>query len=552
LATRRALAFALTLVANTASAQTSDVAVGIEAIARRDVRGAEAAFRRGTTAANPLIHAAAWQWLGHVSWKYRGDTTAAKRYLDRALIEARDSSQILLEIARLNGYRGRYQEAIRVGREAMSRSLDAERRGAAARTLADLIVDGFLAPRSSPFRPDSHTVAELRDTLASRVARFRGRTNDALALIKVGTVMRDSLSVSAGLDSYFAMVDPALEQRSAAYAAVLMRELSPDDPYGRFLRDTRRGIEDVYQNEIRRLARPGDVRRLLNRSLQSLWRATDWKQPDFIPSAVTRESARRFGTVISVERGRDVDELFLAHRLGTYSVNGAPVVVLDGVVSSGIDDWLLDGTGGRAGWVSNDTIYERRTGFTETPFRALLALTDPQTIPGELFRISRDSIGDIERAREDSLGYLPGVATRIFHAGAQVLLDSLKSPDAFTRAMYDQLVRTTIHLHEGRHLADARGRPRQSAADAEFRAKLDEVTGAALPRLALTAILSPNIGDSSPHGQANRRIMIGLDRWIRRNGNTIAGYDRRMPALLQLPQLTDAQLKAAFNSMRVP
>jgi hypothetical protein len=76
------------------------------------------------------------------------------------------------------------------------------------------------------------------------------------------------------------------------------------------------------------------------------------------------------------------------------------------------------------------------------------------------------------------------------------------------------------------------------------------VTEAALPRLALTAILSPSIGDSSPHGQANRRIMIGLNRWIRRNGALIAGYDARVPALLQLPLLTDAQLKAAFTSMR--
>jgi hypothetical protein len=117
--------------------------------------------------------------------------------------------------------------------------------------------------------------------------------------------------------------------------------------------------------------------------------------------------------------------------------------------------------------------------------------------------------------------------------------------------LFDDLVHSSIVLHEGRHRADARARRDQTQADAEFRAKLDEVTGAALPRLALTAILSPSIGDSSPHGQANRRIMIGLNRWIRRNGTAIARYDPRVPALLQLPQLSDAQLKAAFNAMRV-
>jgi hypothetical protein len=69
--------------------------------------------------------------------------------------------------------------------------------------------------------------------------------------------------------------------------------------------------------------------------------------------------------------------------------------------------------------------------------------------------------------------------------------------------------------------------------------------------LSLSAILTPNIGDSSPHGLANRRLMIGLNRWIRRNGAAIAHYDPQVPALLQLPNLTDAQLRAAFASMRV-
>src|SRR3954468_2017587 len=124
-----------------AEAQTTDVARGIEALARRDVKGAEAAFRRGTTADNPLIRPAAWQWLGHVAWKFRGDTAAAKRYLDHALLEARDSSQILLEIARLDGARGRYRAGVLMAHVAMQRSLDGERRGLAARTLVQLAVD---------------------------------------------------------------------------------------------------------------------------------------------------------------------------------------------------------------------------------------------------------------------------------------------------------------------------------------------------------------------------------------------------------------------------
>jgi hypothetical protein len=566
----------MTILAGAARAQTTDVALGIEALARRDVIGAEAAFRRGTTADNPLIRPAAWQWLGHIAWKFRADTAAAIRYLDRALAGARDSSQILLEIARLDAMRGRHREAFHEAFEAMQRSGDGERRGIAARATADLAVDALFAATSWPFAGDETTLGELRDTLASRVGRFYGRTRDARALMKVAALLRDTTALAAATRSYFALVEPSLRPSldsmmrglSPAMTGGLFEQIAlyverdrrlgarhvspPGDlfTYGHFLHDLRGGIENLYRREVSGKARPGDVTRFLNGALHSLWREASWKQPKFFPAEVSREIAKRYGAVMSVERSRGLDELYFAHHLGTYRLDGAPVVVLDGAIADGIDDWFLDGTGGRAGWVANDTIYERRTAFTEAPFRAFLALTDPQTIPGELFRIGRDSVGDIERARTDSLGYFPGVAARIFRSGAQAVLDSVRTPDAFIRAMFDNLTRATIELHEGRHRADARARRTQSAADAEFRAKLDEVTGAPLPRLALTAILSPTIGDDSPHGQANRRIMIGLNRWIRRNGGSIARYDARMPALLQLPLLTDAQLRAAFRSMR--
>jgi hypothetical protein len=569
-----------TILAAPANAQTTDVALGIEALSRRDLNAAEKAFRRGTTAENPLIRPAAWQWLGHVAWKFRGDTTAARRYLDRALLDARDSSQILLEIARLNGARRRYRDAVTVAFDAMSRSGDGERRGLAARTLVELAVSGALAGRTLiADSVDLRVLSVVRDTLAGRVSRFQGRTSDALALIHAATMVNDTTRIRLGLRSYFALIDRHLqplanEITSAEIDTALMRgqlfealalrvrtievDGAPNSVvdavrYAEWSHDLRRAIEAVYRAETRGAARPGDVTRTVNAQGARLWKALVWpnhRAPDYYPAALRRELARRLGAALSIERSRGMDELYLGHSLGSYAVNGATMVVLDANVMSGIDDWFLDGTGGRAGWVADDTVYMRRTAFTETPFRALLALTDPQTMPGELFRITRDSIGDVDRARGDSLGYFPGVAARVFRSGAQALLDSVKTPDAFTRAMFENLTRTSIELHESRHRADVRSASASTQAEAEFRAKLDEVTGAPLPRLALTAILSPTIGDGSPHGQANRRIMIGLNRWIRRNGGSIAGYDARTPALLQLPLLTDAQLRAAFQSMR--
>lgn len=564
-------------MATTAAGQTSDVALGIEALARRDVKAAEAAFRRGTTADNPLIRPAAWQWLGHVAWKFRGDTTAARRYLDRALSEARDSSQILLETARLLGARRRFRDAQRLAYEAMQRSVDGERRGAAARTFVELAKDSRFSAAigEAADSVDLTMMRHVRDSLSARVSRFHGRTSDALALINAGAILKDKADVENGLRSYVAFTTGVAEPtetirmlvnalvRARLYESVTLfmgsRPPWTDDfasedaiAYGRLVHDLRLATDAMYRRAINGQQRVGDATRLLNALGRPFWARLHWSgnAPAFYPAALYRELSRRFGAVITIERSRGVEDLYLAHRQFFSTLRDGPVIALDEVVSSGIDDWLLDGTGGRAGWVARDTVYMRRTAFTETPFRALAALTDPQTIPGELFRIARDSVGDIARAKRDSLGYFPGVAARMFRSGAQALLDSVKTPEAFTRAMFDNLTHTSIDLHESRHRADLHAGRATTEAEAEFRAKLDEVTGAALPRLALTAILSPTIGDRSPHGQANRRIMIGLNRWIRRNGASIAGYDARVPALLQLPQLTDAQIKAAFSSLR--
>jgi hypothetical protein len=574
---------AMAAAARPVRSQTTEVALGIEALARRDVRGADAMFARGAASANTLLHASALQWRGHVAWKFRGDATAASRYLAQALAIARDSSQVLLETARLLGSRHRYRDAVRTAHDAMSRSVDAERRGSAARTLVSLASDGAFSARKTRQRDsvDAAIITEARDTLRARVARFPGRTLDASALIDAAAILGDAAGVRAGLQSYFTLVDRGvaaeadsirnaptlvdalmrgrLYESAALYlrateADVLEPEWADALSYADFLHEMRPASERVYKADLSGKARRGDMSRALNALARPLWNSLHWNgaTPQFYPAEFYRQLASRFGTVISLENSRGSDELFLAHRLGTYTVNGAPVVVLDGTVTSGIDEWLLDDAGGRAGWVKGGTIYERRTGFTETPFRALVALTDPQSMPAEMLRMTRDSIGDIDRARRDSLGYLPGVAARIFRAGAMQLLDSASDAAAFARAVYSSLTTTSIALHEGQHFADERAGRARSEIESEYRAKLAEVSRAPHPRLAMTAILTPNIGDASPHGQANRRIMRGLVRWIRRTGPAIAGYDPMMPALLQLPSLTDDQLRAAFRSMQAP
>lgn len=565
-------------IASVAGAQTTDIALGIEAIARRDVRAADSAFARGARGENVQLRPIALQWRANVAWRLRGDTAAAVRYLTEALALTSFNSQVLLEQARLDMARGRPRESLQNAYQAFLSSADAERRGLAARTFA-----GLLGERTQFSRP---AMQLIRDTLASRVARLPGRTVDAMALMQIGAAMRDMATVTAGLRSYLTLVDPGLHGQidSVAAAPTLADSLaaarlfqlaaavqdekrSDVASYAAFLRNVRRSADSVYRLALAGRARPGDFNRVVVTHGRELWVQLDWHGPvrEFYPADLYEELGRRFGTVVSFEKSGAYEELHLAHRLGsrTIAVAGreATIEVLDGVVAGGMDAWLLDETGGRAGWVDRGVIYARRTGFTETPFRAWAALADPQSMPGEVLRIMRDSVGDVARARRDSIGYLPGVAARVFRNGATEILDSLNRVEtlsdaeraaAFTSIVHGALVQSSIVLHESRHLADLRAGQASADANAEYRAKLDEVAGALRPRLAMTAILSPNIGDRSTHGQANRRIMANLNGWIRRNGRQIEGYDVTAPALLQLPLLSDAQLRAAFESMRRP
>ena len=147
---------------------------------------------------------------------------------------------------------------------------------------------------------------------------------------------------------------------------------------------------------------------------------------------------------------------------------------------------------------------------------------------------------------------------RLQHQGQTRLLERLRSRGlegetlrlAFLAA-YDHAVQeSSIFAHEGRHAVDKREAGLfASARNPEFTAKLSEVAFAPEPRLALGAIISANIGDSTPHGKANLAVMKGLVKWMSRHAQAIVGLDFERPLLPQLDRLADEQLRAAFRSM---
>jgi hypothetical protein len=90
---------------------------------------------------------------------------------------------------------------------------------------------------------------------------------------------------------------------------------------------------------------------------------------------------------------------------------------------------------------------------------------------------------------------------------------------------------------------------RFNAEEQEYRAKLSQVVFAPRPRLALHGTMSATVGDRTPHGRANERVLRGILAWMQAHAGEIAGLDPAAPLLPQLPRLSDAQLREAFSSL---
>jgi hypothetical protein len=226
------------------------------------------------------------------------------------------------------------------------------------------------------------------------------------------------------------------------------------------------------------------------------------------------------------------------------------------MVSNGLQSWAWDDAGAHGGWQRGDTIVQVRPVFVEHAV-GLWISANPARGSREARNIAADSALDWQTVAGDSVTYLPGVAARLRRDGRDALLDSLRRAgipdsalgDAFVREASRLFRESSIIAHEGRHAIDDHVGQNFSAEEREFRAKLSEVAFAERPKLVMSSIMHPNIGDATPHGRANARVMYGLLKWMRRHTREIPGLDVNRPLLPQLPLLTDAQLRLAFRSM---
>ncbi|HTC24835.1 MAG TPA: hypothetical protein VK688_10750 [Gemmatimonadales bacterium] len=300
---------------------------------------------------------------------------------------------------------------------------------------------------------------------------------------------------------------------------------------------------------------------------QALWPALRWSGavPEFTRDRLEAELDRRFGAVVNFGETAGYQDLHMGHRVvdehravRQYGrVASVRFVALDGMVSNGFQSWAWDGRAEHGGWGNQSTIVQIRTGYAESPLHAWRDLTDTARVRKAAERIAEDSVADMELGRRKPIGYFPSVEERLERDGRHQLLDSLirkgikgaELEAAFERGIGDAVVEFSIFAHEGRHaIDDGLGAGKMKASELEYRAKLSQVAFAPLPRLAFDGIMSPNVGDETPHGVANRWMLEGIEQWMRKHAAELP-VDPSAPLLPQLPRLSDASLRAAAASL---
>lgn len=352
-------------------------------------------------------------------------------------------------------------------------------------------------------------------------------------------------------------------------AVPLDAELRDILAYAGFVGDVRRMSDEYYRRTALGEGDPDRYRDGLLERSERLWSELHRGReapPRFDPELLKDELARRFRAEFRLGSTAGYFDLHYGHRVVDDSItveqygHRAPLrfVSLDGIVSNGFQSWAWDYRAQHGGMATDEAIYQVRPASADDPLEAWRALADSATRAERLERERRETERDRERAREDSIAYLPGLKMRLARQGLEDLESDLEARGLveealearFLAAYREAKFASGIVAHEGRHAIDRLLELDElSLADREYRAKLSEVAFAPRPRLALGGILDRNIGDPTPHGQANARIMRGLLAWMKDHAAEIRGLQTDRPLLPQLDLLRDAQLRAAFRSM---
>ncbi|MEW6736609.1 MAG: hypothetical protein AB1489_35290 [Acidobacteriota bacterium] len=337
--------------------------------------------------------------------------------------------------------------------------------------------------------------------------------------------------------------------------------------YARFCRQ----IQDISNEYYRKTAigqgDPEQYQNQLQTQAESFWPRLNWNgnPPTFNLELFVGEMNKRFGAEINFGTTAGYLDLHMGHhvideeRTVTQYNHSAKVrfLSLDSIVSNGFQSWAWDGRAQHGGWASGNTIIQVRPAYIGRALRAWRILSDTVEKEKEEKEIRLASADDERKAQADPYAFLPGLSRRLFRNGCERLVTRLRAKGlegnalhiAFLAEFEQAAIESAIFAHEGRHAIDKVMNLNLTGDELEFRAKLSQIAFSGEPCLNLGSIFDSNIGDNTPHGLANQRIMKGLVQWMTTHSQSINGLTLSKPLLPQFDLLTDDQIRAAFRSL---
>lgn len=373
---------------------------------------------------------------------------------------------------------------------------------------------------------------------------------------RAATVFSAGLASSAFETDRAALVDMLIRAGFADYARALAGAMSENIVWTRArayfaFRDTVRD-STLRANRLMASGEPaalyeGEITAALLALMQAAGLTGD-------PQQALRDAYGLYGTVgetsgyPSLHGGHLVQDEAMS--VAQYSRSGAlRFIVIDNMIANGFESWLWDGWAQAGGWATDDgAIVQVRSAYTGGPLQMLQRARPGAARDRVLADIA--SLAATERASlgRDGVGELPSTSERLeLQAIDQMAARTGGDDAAFVAEAWRAVVHYSITLHEGRHALD-KAEGTFSSETLEFRAKLSQIALSETPRLGLSNVAGGAQPDT-PHGNANRRVLQGFRAWMRRHRSEIAGFDRSLPALMQLHLLTDDQIRAAASSI---
>ncbi|HEY0141821.1 MAG TPA: hypothetical protein VGF48_13060 [Thermoanaerobaculia bacterium] len=488
--------------------------------------------------------------LANIEWRVFGDARAARARLER-LLQSEKAFDARLELSRIDLVRGRYAVAESAAREAEKVAKTSAERRRALLAQARAIVEQATAVRPVNTESLRTAIAALRSIIAAEGPRLE----PARLLARAGLLAGDRVVMMEGIDGYYhvSQFSGPPQLIAAAYAqlasapddASLARALAgirffdeaalvapPQSEIARYAAMLQR-MEAIADEHYRQTALGNESARALKKALAAELKRL-WPTLDFDDAVA--EMGKRFGGYLILGETGGFADTHIAHKVadGALAVeqygHKATVrfIVLDGVVSNGFQSWRTDGRSGDGGWGTKAEIYQVRPLYADDPLQEWMGATDPEA-----------------RAKYRKEGEPPtfeGLEKRLRLQYLDRVRAETNTGEAFLARIEADTFHYSIHLHEGRHAIDDASGESYRTWELEYRAKLSQVALANAPRPALASIVGDTIGGDAPHGKANEKIIRELTAWLKTHAPHVK-------SVMQLDQLTDEQIRAAFASL---